>query len=762
MRAPVFASALFAMLCSSQSFAQSSEVNISDQAARTFTLPANGFTTAFVFDVPAGVTRLKIELTGNATAGDVDLFLRKDQGFITRNGFNQNASFDDLAEFAQYASIGGTSAESILVTPSSKYPVTAGRYFLAVFNGHTASSTSDIKVTFNPAVTPTNFQVRFDLTCPASDTQCKCDPAAWNDPTTTGFPATGNTGRTLGEKRRNAMLAATQQLAAQLSTEQPVVIRACFGDLGAGTETVTLAQAGPSNVIINDPSLVFRGSDGVLRTTFPTKSLTLNNAWMSIASAARNAGTSGCRVQGGACADHFDLSITFNTLVDTPQALGARSYSYGNSPNGGDIDFVSVAVHEMVHGLGYVDLIGDDGKELRGRDDAFSRQLLAGALTPAKPISLLNDSDRLAATISTNLQWIGAETLSASPILAALGDTGPRMHAPNPVQQGSSVSHLEGSFYSQELMAPRYSSNRNLGIAGNQLKDVGWSNMARSAPPVTGIYAGNWFDPVRSGHGFDIQPAGKLNGFDRALVTSYTYDEQGLPEYFLSVGPIVDGVFLAENSDSNAFSSLGRYTYRAGAGATVDPSFQGRLRIDFNRANEGAACTESTRGAEPAAAGSLSLIARDLPINWCIRELITRDQRPSVDFTGHWYSPSDSGWGMGIASAQQGARTVVLVVLYYPDAAGNPRWAYAQANDFRSGQSIDIFQRNAFCRTCTPSAPNDIRAGSMTLNLNNVEGLANQSNNVTFSVTFQGGVGGTFTRTNAPLIRLVERPRELR
>jgi hypothetical protein len=762
MRAPKLIPALAFALASVQLSAQSTEVNISDQVARTFTLPSNGFTTAFVFDVPAGVTRLKVDLTGNATAGDVDLFLRKEQSFITRNSFNQNASFDDLAEFAQYASIGGTSAESILITPSSKFPVSAGRYYLAVFNGHNAASTSDIKVTFNPPVAATNFQVRFDLTCAASDTQCKCDPAAWNDPTTTGFPATGNTGRTLGEKRRNAMLAATQQLAQQLATEQPVVIRACFGDLGAGTETVTLAQAGPSNVIINDPSLVFRTSGGELRTTFPTKALTQNNAWMSIASAARNAGTSGCRVQGGDCSNHFDLSITFNTLVDTPQALGARSYSYGNSPNAGDIDFVSVAVHEMVHGLGYVDLISDDGKELRGRDDAFSRQLLAGAMMPPRPVSLLNDSDRLAATISTNLQWIGAETLAASPVLAQPGDTGPRMHAPNPVQQGSSVSHLESGFYFQELMAPRYSSNRNLGIAGNQLKDIGWSNLARSAPPVTGVYAGNWYDRERSGHGFDIEPAGKLNGFDRALVTSYTFDEQGLPEYFLSVGPIVDGVFLAETSNSNTFSSLGRYTYRVGAGASVDESFAGRLRIDFNRANEGAACTESTRGAEPAGSGSLSLVARDQPINWCIRELIPRDQRPALDFTGHWYAPGDSGWGIGIASAQQGARTVVLAVLYYPDSAGNPRWAFAQANDFRNGQAIDIFQRNAFCRTCTPTTPNDIRAGSMTLNLNNVEGLANQGNTVSFSVTFQGGVGGTFSRTNAQLIRLVERPRELR
>ena len=186
----------------------------------------------------------------------------------------------------------------------------------------------------------------------------------------------------------------------------------------------------------------------------------------------------------------------------------------------------------------------------------------------------------------------------------------------------------------------------------------------------------------------------------------------------------------------------------------------GRLRIDFNQAETSAACANDGRIAA-AGVGSLSLVANDKDVNWCIQPLIGQTQRPAQDFTGHWYSPSDSGWGVGIATAQAADKVVLLAVLYYPDATGAPRWAYAQSNDFRSGQSIEIFQRNAYCRTCAPVAPNDISAGRMTINLANVEGLAGQPNNITFNVDFKGPAGGAFARTSSPLIRLVERPREI-
>ena len=220
---------VFSLFCLNQAFAQTVFVTVplSDQQVKTFTLPASSFSTAFFFDVPAGTTRFKVELEGNAASGDIDLFLRQGKNFLSKNSYDQALSFDELAEYAQYWSISADAAESILVTSASIRPPVAGRYFVSVFNGDNRASTASLKLTLNPPETPTKIQVRFDLPCDATDTQCKCDLAPWNDTSNpAGFNAPGNVGVNLGQKRRNALLAAAQQLANQINSEAPIVVQA--------------------------------------------------------------------------------------------------------------------------------------------------------------------------------------------------------------------------------------------------------------------------------------------------------------------------------------------------------------------------------------------------------------------------------------------------------------------------------------------------------------------------------------------------------
>jgi len=766
MRRPrVLGFALFGLLWLNAAFAQTvSSVSLSDQQAKIFTLNGSSFTTAFFFDVPTGTTRFKVELAGNAASGDIDLFLRQGKNFLSKNSYDQTLSFDELAEYAQYWSISADAAESILVTSTSVRPPVAGRYFVSVFNGDSRISTATLKLTLNPPVTPTQIQVRFDLPCTAGDTDCKCDLTPWNDITNpAGFNAPGNAGVNLGQKRRNALLAAAQQLANQVSSEAPIVVQACWADLGAGNVT-TLAQAGPESFAINDPTFTVKSGN----TIFPVRATPFlpRYTWMAVAPTGRALGAGSCKAQGGPCGSSPDLRITFNSLVDTPQALGETSFYYGvtSSLFAQDIDFGSVAIHEMTHGLGYLDLLSDDGKELRDRDDAYSRNLINAANPTPKSFARLNDAERLAAFTSNNVQWVGLETLIRSGAQIVPGERGIRMHAPTAFSGGSSIGHLDLNSFSTELMAPRYSKSKNLGIAAGQLADVGWSNAAKTAPPTAKFYAGNWFDPARSGHGFDIEPAGNLGGFERILVTSYTYDAQGLPEYYISLGEVVDGVFLADTNTlaSGASTSLGRFLSVNGA-ALPDPAFNGRLRMDFNAAENSFACTENGRSVNSSEVASLSLVANNEAVTWCIQPVIDPSLRtaPALDFTGHWYDESNPGWGLGIQSAVVDNKSLILITIYYPDAAGNPRWAYAFSSDFRSGDEIDVFQRNAFCRTCAVVAPTDMLAGKLKITLGGVEGTAGQNNQVSFNVTFQGAAGGTFTRTNAKLVRLVERPREI-
>jgi hypothetical protein len=141
-----------------------------------------------------------------------------------------------------------------------------------------------------------------------------------------------------------------------------------------------------------------------------------------------------------------------------------------------------------------------------------------------------------------------------------------------------------------------------------------------------------------------------------------------------------------------------------------------------------------------------------------VQPLIDQSIRGANDFTGSWYVPGDSGWGLTLTQAQTpDGKLIMFAILYYPDALGQPRWAFAQSNDYRSGQTIPITHRRGYCRSC-PVSFTDIDAGSMTLTLDNVEGLAGQNNRISLSVDFKGAAGGRFTRSNAALIRLVPRP----
>lgn len=755
--------ALCLMLSSILAVAQSNLIELSASQSRSFVLPPNSFTTQLYFDLPAGVSRFRVELSGSAQTGDIDLFLRQGQAFISTNSFGQNLSFDELSEYAQYWSVSAESNESILVTPASLRPPVAGRYFISVFNGDSRNATATLRLVLEPPVTPTQISVRFDLPCAPGESNCQCDVAPWNDPSTAGFTAPGNAGSTLGQKRRNAMIAATQAIADQLQAEGTIVVRACWADLGSGDLT-TLAQSGPENVAINDPTLSILSPSGAVSGIRATPFLP-RYTWFASAPLGQALGTGSCRALGGPCGDFPDLTITFNSLIDTPQALGNRSFFYGTAGGanaGQNIDFVSVAIHEMVHGLGYADLLSEEGVEFRGRDDAFSRHLINTAQGNPRSLARLNNAERKAAFTSNSLQWVGPETLQRSSASVQAGELGIRMHAPPELQPGSSVSHLDQLSFGNELMAPQNPRSRSLGIALGQLFDLGWSKAPRTAPTPSPFYPGNWFDPTRSGHGFDIEPAGKVNGFDRLLVTSYTYDAAGLPEYFISVGQLVDGVFLADSttSSSGANSSLGRYRFVNGASELV-PDFSGRLRLDFNQAKNSAACTAEGRGNVPDEAASMSFIAGNDAVTWCLQSLIPQIQRPTPDFTGHWYDASDPGWGLGVANALVDGKVVLLVIIYYPDGAGNFRWAYAQSNDYKSGQSIPIFQRNGYCRNCARTEPVDIPAGALTITLDQVEGMTGQNNKITIDVTFQGPAGGGLRRTNVPIVRLVERPRLL-
>jgi hypothetical protein len=728
----------------------------------TFALPAGNFTVAPAFDLPAGVGRFRVEMTSTGGA-DVDLFMRFGDAFPAKNSFNLAASFEDLQDMAQFSSISAQGNESILVSDASARKPRAGRYFLGLFNGDNKPATITLRLVLNPPVTPTTFDVRFDLPCDTGEQNCTCDLAPWNDPSTTGFTSPGNSGTTLGQKRRNAVLAAVQQIANTLQNEQTTVIRACWDKIGVSDGGATLARTSADYALINDYTVPFKRNNLPILVT-PSRQLPLAHTWYSPAAANRAAGTAGCATSGGDCATHHEMTITFNLSIDTPgEGLGSRRFHYGITPQtaGNNFDVISVTSHEILHGLGYVDLISKDGQELLGRDDMFTRNIILSNGN-INNLSRLSDSARLQALTSNSIYWIGPQALSAASGTLQM-EPGLQMYAPNPYKEGSTLSHLDNARFPTELMRANYANgDRSIGFAAAQLRDVGWANPLNADPAKPKFYPGNYYDVTRGGHGIDIQPIANLDGnsFNKLLMTFYTYDQNGDPEYYISTGPVVDSAFLPDtNRVGNSQTSLGRYFVRSGQ-ITPDANFNGAMRMDFRDGGASAACTEPGRGDASNGATAIFILGNET-MNWCMQPLVGQSLRASPDFSGHWFSPGDGGWGISIVNALVNGKVLLNALIYYPDAEGNPRWAFAQSNDFQSGQSVSIKQRKGYCRTCAFVEPVDTDIGQITIKLADAIGAVGGNNEVSFKLTFRGPAGGNFSRSNAKLVRLASAPREL-
>jgi V8-like Glu-specific endopeptidase len=79
-------------------------------------------TSGFTIDVPQGATRLDVKLTSATKGGDLDLYVT----------YGEPTSVDDDGIWADYASEGDDSNESISITAASDPPLKPGTYYIAV------------------------------------------------------------------------------------------------------------------------------------------------------------------------------------------------------------------------------------------------------------------------------------------------------------------------------------------------------------------------------------------------------------------------------------------------------------------------------------------------------------------------------------------------------------------------------------------------------------------------------------------------------
>jgi len=170
----------------------------------------------------------------------------------------------------------------------------------------------------------------------------------------------------------------------------------------------------------------------------------------------------------------FDIIVTYNTT---------RNWNYtSTNVTGSQLDFVTVILHEILHGMGFASSAFFDEGSNNGFTTITTRSLpnaYTNALENRAGENLVasfdNSSTELGIQLRSNGLFMRTPTFTNSTDL-------PRIYAPGSYQSGSSISHLDESTYRNtpnSLMKPSIAPGSIVHDPGditlNILYDMGWS-----------------------------------------------------------------------------------------------------------------------------------------------------------------------------------------------------------------------------------------------------------------------------------------------
>jgi hypothetical protein len=312
-----------------------------------------------------------------------------------------------------------------------------------------------------------------DLSSDASITIVNGDGAGegFNDGTVVA-PVFGNRGTTRGQQRLNAFRAAAEYWGSILRSTVPIRIDARMDPQFCTATSAVLGSAGPRSV--------HRDFGGAPRAA----------TWYVQAVANSRNGTDLNPTTN-------DINAIFNSDIDNATCLGATSWWYGiGAPApAGTVDFYTVVLHEIGHGIGALSLVSlSTGAKFGGFDDAYERWLWDWN-TGGWPN--LSNAGRLASSVNTGqvIFWGPRATAAGRGFLSAGLNAGyPRVYAPNPVQGGSSISHFDTVLTPNELMEPAITPPPGpyAHLTGGLLEDIGWSLLANGVFDFGAIGTWTW------------------------------------------------------------------------------------------------------------------------------------------------------------------------------------------------------------------------------------------------------------------------------
>jgi len=192
--------------------------------------------------------------------------------------------------------------------------------------------------------------------------------------------------------------------------------------------------------------------------------------------------------------------------------------------------------------------------------------------------------------------------------------------------------------------------------------------------PVGAVFrAGMWWDPTRSGSGWDLSRVG-----EQLFGVWYTYGANGRPVWFTFSGSVRDGHFEGD---------LLSFTWDYGTGTLQAPSVAGSVSIDFPHPQ--LAEVEWQLG--------------DRSGHRSLQPFLFAAVPTLADYSGVWFERPRPGYGLSVQT--QG--NVVFSVIYFYGADGKPTWASGQA--LRSSPDMELLSGQGACSWCAYS-PTEYKA----------------------------------------------------
>jgi hypothetical protein len=270
------------------------------------------------------------------------------------------------------------------------------------------------------------------------------DPAGvgFNDPTPAA-PVGGNAGTTIGQQRLNVYQAVASNWGAQLTSTQVVKVYATWEALTCTTTSAVLGSAGAWDVIRDFPGAPFADT---------WYSVVLANKLSGVDQTPGDPAATDIRDQLG-----VDIVARFNVNLGSATCLPGQPFYLGLDNNHGTlIDFYTVLLHELGHGLGFQAFTsGQTGARINDgtpHPSIWERFMLD--TTTGKTWFAMTDAERVTSALNfRRLVWTGSNVTSNAASVLSAGTPGLNINS-IPVPAVSGVYSVGTASFGAPLGSP--------------------------------------------------------------------------------------------------------------------------------------------------------------------------------------------------------------------------------------------------------------------------------------------------------------------